>query len=343
MTLAVLAALALMLLVAGALALRNWRWGGIDLATLLDRHPDAGPDVQRVLSAIRHEVLKHNTLMLDGLIERIRSGAESREPVEHILRAFFGADGHGGAEPRLHAYAEQLVSIGRAHGERLNLAQRDPLTSALLSGFARMRQLRHALLAVDDASPAAHQRLADELRAVDQLLNERGHAALRALLDRVRLLHVDAALLNAVFDRVRHEPALATASIAPLALDPRSELPCALALPRPAFDDILSNLFRNALEASIVHGAPAPIVVGVLVVIELDPVTAIERVALHVRDRAPHMLERAQLRDAYIEAGLGLTADLVAQRDGQLDLSEQEPGFEKAVVLRLPGQRSERT
>ncbi|HEX2677390.1 MAG TPA: tetratricopeptide repeat protein, partial [Polyangiales bacterium] len=92
----VMALALLVLLGITALAVYRRRWGGLDLGTFLDRHPDAGPDVQRVLSAIRHEVLKHNTLMLGGLIESVRGGAATREAAEHILRAFFGDDGRGG-------------------------------------------------------------------------------------------------------------------------------------------------------------------------------------------------------------------------------------------------------
>jgi signal transduction histidine kinase len=319
-----------------ALAVYRRRWGGLDLGTFLDRHPDAGPDVQRVLSAIRHEVLKHNTLMLGGLIESVRGGAATREAAEHILRAFFGDDGRGGVAPRLHAYIEQLDNLARAQGERLNLARRDPLVSALLEGLSRVRALQDTLLRADTLSPAARQQLAHALERADEALNRRGHAELRALLDRVRLLHVDAALLRQVFDRIRHEPALAGESIAELSVDVRSSLPCTLAMPRQAFDDILSNLFRNALQASLQHTRERPVIVGVAVELEADPITAIERVVLRVRDRVPSAPDREQLQHAYIEAGLGLTADLVARHAGSLDVASNEPGFAKAVVLRLP-------
>jgi hypothetical protein len=325
----------------GAYLWQRQRWGGADLAQLLDRHPAAGPDAQRILSAVRHEVLKHNTLMLGGLIETLERGAPAREAAEHILRAFFGDGGRGGAEPRLHAYVEQLVALARTHGERLNATRRDPLLSTLLSGFRALRAQAAKLRGVDALSPRARQRLAHALRTIDAELNGRGHAELRGLLDRVRLLHVDAARLHAVFDRIRHEPALAAESIAPLAIDPRAALPCALLLPERAFDDVLSNLFRNALQASLGQTRERPVVVGLGVEIEVDPVTAIERIALRVRDRAAP-LDRARLRDAYIEAGLGLTADLVARHEGTLDVSDSEPdGFAKAVVLRLPGQGGE--
>jgi hypothetical protein len=246
-------------------------------------------------------------------------------------------------QQRLHSYAEQLVGIARARGERLNLARRDPLMSALLGGFARVRSLRGALLRADQLSPRARQRLAQQLDQAHVALNQRGHLELRALLDRVRLLRVDAALLNALFERTRAEPALAAAAIAPLVIDPASELPCAVLIPQQAFTDIVINLFRNALQVSLRQASTAPAVVGIMVAVQLDEITGIERVELRVRDRSPERLELEAMRGAYIEAGLGLTADLVTRYEGQLDVSDDEPGFSKAVILRLPGHRSDAT
>ena len=42
------------------------------------------------------------------------------------------------------------------------------------------------------------------------------------------------------------------------------------------------------------------------------------------------------LRGRYIEEGLGLTADLVSQHEGTLDVRREAAPWSKAVVLKLP-------
>jgi hypothetical protein len=56
-----------------------------------------------------------------------------------------------------------------------------------------------------------------------------------------------------------------------------------------------------------------------------------------VCDRATGTLPDRALRGRYIEAGLGLTADLVARYEGSLEVRDAAPDWFKAVVLRLPG------
>ena len=41
------------------------------------------------------------------------------------------------------------------------------------------------------------------------------------------------------------------------------------------------------------------------------------------------------LRSRYIERGLGLTVDLISRNGGSIGV-EDEPGYSKAVVVRLP-------
>ncbi len=331
-----------LLLVAGlALAARRARWGGLDLAQLLSQHPQAAPEVQRVLSAIRHEVLKHNTLMLAGVAQTLQGPDGGGEEAAHIARALVGPDGRGGAAAKLEDYADKLAQIGRAHGERLNLRRRDAALSALQAGFALVRGARAQLTATERLPPRARRKLAKRLAEANELLNVQGQNELRTLLDGMRNLRLTAPLLAALFDRVRSEPALSSAPIEPLALDPESELPCSVAVPTQAFDDILANLFRNALQASLRYPQPRPVIVGLRVHRQIDDITGLATAELRVRDRAPEVLDPEKLRFGYIEAGLGLTADLVARHEGQLSVHAPEPGFEKAVVLRLPVQRSE--
>jgi Tfp pilus assembly protein PilF len=327
---------ALLALLAAVWSARQRRYGGLSLAELLEQKPELGPELQRVLSAIRHEVLKHNALLLRGLVTALRSGEPLGDRGRHAERALCGDASSPGAATRLKGYAEQLRQLGRSHGVRLNLEQRDAALSALLGGFDELLATRAALRECEQASPVARRRLAARLeRALDRILDE-GAGQLDALLDEVRLLHVDAARLRAVFEAVRREPGLAMQPIGALELDAAAELPVALELPAAAFDDVLANLIRNALQASLQDAALRPVAVGVHVQRRLDPVTGHERAAFLVRDRSSQPLDAQALQGGYIERGLGLTADLAARHDGTLELITGEPGWSKAVALVVP-------
>jgi Flp pilus assembly protein TadD len=307
--------------------------GGADLHTLLERHPEAGPDVQRILSAIRHEVLKHHTLTLTGLAEVLERGEPASEKAAHCQKSLFGA---GGAESRLHAYAVELDRVGRAYGVRLNLRRRDAALSALLRGFREARGIASELGRIDTLGTRERARISRRLTAAAHLLNTEGYEAVRALLDRLRLLEIDEALLEKIFARTLAEPALAphAGRIAPLSLEARA-LPIHVLIPRRAFEDIVQNLLRNALQSSL-RQAEGGVAIGIAVDTEIDPITAVERATFRIRDHSPQELTAEMLRGRYIEEGLGLSADLVSRYDGTLDVATESPPWTKAVLVKLP-------
>lgn len=327
----------LLLLLGLGLWLRRRLYGGLSLQALLAEHPEAGPDVQRILSAIRHEVLKHNTLVLTGLAEAIARGERAAEKAAFCYRSLFGTGSESGAMARLHAYAEELQQVGRAHGVRLNLHRRDPALSALLRGFTVMRKVGGVLNRVDGLGPRARARLLRQLQLAARLLNTEGYEAVRSLLDRLRVLDVDAELLTSIFARTLREPALAAAMgrVQPLVLS-APVLPVHVLMPRRAFEDILQNLLRNAIESSLREGAEGALVVGLAVELELDPITGLQRVVFLVRDRSPATVTAEVLRGRTIEEGLGLTAELVSRYEGTLDVLPGEDGWAKSVVVKLP-------
>jgi tetratricopeptide (TPR) repeat protein len=322
------------------LVLRARLFGGHDVAELIERHPEAGPEAMRILSSIRHEVLKHNSMALAGVCQALERGEPGvADKAAHLERALFG-DGtarHGGAHARLLGYAAELRRLARAHGLRLNLRRRDRALGPLLAGFAQLSRSRSALRRVDAQSPGARARLLRRLTLASDALHVRGYAGLRETLDRIRFFEVDAGVLERVFARTRGEPALASAQISPLALAPDSALPCSVRMPEHAFADVMTNLLRNALEASLNEGNAAAAEVGLVVRSELDAATGLEQIAFLVLDRARDALPERALHARYIEAGLGLTADLVARYEGSLTVEADVPGWSKAVVLRLPG------
>jgi signal transduction histidine kinase len=294
----------------------------------------------RILSAIRHEVLKHNTMALSGVYQALRRDEPAADKAAHLERALFGdaPDGDGGAHGRLRGYARQLRQLGRAHGLRVNLERRDPALGPMLAGFARLARVRDALRGVERLGPGARRRLLSALERATSALHERGYAGLCETLDGIRFFGVDAAALRAVFERTRGEPAFAQAEVAELVLAEDAALPCTVGMPEHAWAEVMTNLMRNALDASLAGdaaAAPGPVRIGVGVRLEVDAITGLEQIAFAVCDRAPGGLPEGALRRRQIEAGLGLTADLVARYEGTLDV-QPEPGWSKAVVLRLP-------
>ncbi|MSP90628.1 MAG: hypothetical protein EXR79_02300 [Myxococcales bacterium] len=338
--------LALLLVACGAAVLAWWRWGGLDLKHFLDDHPGAGADVVRVLAAIRHEVLKHNTVALEGLAEALERGLpEAADQASHVRRTLLGGGVEAAVVDRLHGYVRELQLIARAHGERLN-PRRDRALRALLRGFGLVGAQRRALGQVDALRASGRLALAAALRRAARWLNAEAWAAVTDLLDELRRLRVDAALLQRVFARTRAEPDLAALAVAPLDLDAASDLPVWVDVPRAAFDDVLTNLFRNAIQAGTAlepdamngggTGARGPVRVGVGVHFEVDPITGLEGVAVAVKDCAPGDLDDARIRSAPVERGLGLCRDLVERHEGSLDVRPEPAPWRKALVVRLP-------
>ncbi len=335
---------ALTIVVTGALALLAllgvlwWRRSGMDLGTFIARHPEAGPEVQGILSAIRHEVLKHNTLVLTGLADALERGDPAGEKAAWCHDSLFG-DGRGEAVAhRLRAYADRLAHIGRAHRVRLNLERRDPALSALLQGFRTLARVAPLLRKADALGGRQRARLSRALRRATQLLNVEGYEAVRTLLDRLRVLEVDAALLRSVYDRTCREPARAGVAMAPLDLEvqPGLALPVGVGIPRHAFADILANLVRNAVQASVRDRPDQPVALGLALGAEVDAITGLERVVLAVRDRAASTPALETLRGRDIADGLGLTADLVSRYEGTLDVRTPDGPWAKAIVVKLP-------
>lgn len=327
-------------LLVGLFAAARRYWGGADLGTLISRFPEAGPEVQRVLSAIRHEVLKHNTMVLTGLVDAIANDdAETASKAAWCRRSLLGAPGRrddrDSATHRLRGYADQLVKIGRGHGLRLNLKRRDPALSALLRGFRILETCGSKLDRYARLGSGGRRRLCKTLERATRLLNVEGYEAVRSLLDELRVLRIDLPLLEAIYDRTRHEPAFARTRFAALDIEGADQLPCAVTMPRHAFEDVVANLVRNAIQSSVRH-AEGPVHIGLAIAEEVDMITGLQRLSVQIRDRSPQQLTPEMLRGRYIEEGLGLTADLVSQYEGSLDVIEAPAPWCKAVMFQLP-------
>jgi len=308
------------------------RRGGAGLEELIRRHPEAGPEVQRILAAIRHEILKHNTLLLAGLVEALELDRDASEKAMHLSESLFGPGGRGGVQEHLMAYVGELESLGRARGLRLNLRRKDPAVGALLRGFEALHAARPLLDRETTLEPQERVRLLGHLRTASRLLNVEGYEALRGILDRLRTLAVDEDTLLNIVERVRREPALSRLPVASPDLDIDMDLPAGVLVPRGAFEDALGNLIRNALRSSAEHGQ-SPIRLGLAVRADIDPVIGVERVAFAVRDASPARLTTEMIRSRHLEGGLGIASDVVARYEGTIEVVPEEAPWTKAVVM----------
>jgi signal transduction histidine kinase len=292
---------------------------GASLAELLDRAPTTWRDVARIVSAIRHEVLKHHTTLLPAVADALDDG--DPEPATWTSERLFAA---GGPLDRFDGYVAELEQLGRRVGVSLDLRRKDPTFAPLLRAMGRLRGLRRTLA-------RGGRRAAGELRDISACLHDITYPALGVLIRRMCVLSLDEALLRRVWQAVADEPAFRGASLPALELEGDLD-GLHLRIWKDELVDILVNVVRNAVQASVDGGHPR---VGIAVGTEEDPVTYLERVVVRVRDDAARRISTAMIRSRYIEGGLGLTVDLISRNGGSIHV-EDEPGWSKAVVVRLP-------
>ena len=297
-------------LLGGLLAWRWWR-GGETVDDLLSRAPRLAPELARLAATVRHEVIKHRTTLLPALAAQLDAG-----DVQH---AAWASGELAVASERFGTIEAQLVDLARGHGVRLALG-RDPVFGPLRSTFQEIDRHRAALRTGTVST--------DLLRRWSQALNVEGYRGLGRLVRRVTATRIDADWLGSLAKAVVREPRLRDESLEiEVDLDGSVEV----GIYPSELHDVLTNLLRNAAHAVVQQGGGR---VGVRVGIEADPITGLEEVCLRVRDTARGRLTTAMIRGRFIERGLGLAVDLVSRAGGSIRV-EREPGWEKAVVVRL--------
>jgi signal transduction histidine kinase len=216
-----------------------------------------------------------------------------------------------------------LEQLGRARGVVLDLRRKD-------STFRALHAIERSLAKLV-RTPIADPKNAAELRAAADRLRQHVLPELLRLTRGAATVRVDRASLQRIIESVRTE---ATArwrdrvGVEVEEVDQELWVRCH----RDDLHEIVANLVRNAGGASDRAESAR---VRVRVAVEEDPITAMERVAIRVADDASNVLTTAMVRSRFLEGGLGLAVDLAARHSGALAV-EPEPGFSKAVVLRLP-------
>lgn len=301
------------------------RRSGVGLEVMLASSPRIWRDVAQICAAIRHEVLKHHASVLVSVADALDEGDAG--PAGWAADRLFGP---GGALERLDGYVEDLEALGRASGVHLNLRFRDPVFRPLLAAAARLRRLEPEL------RRGTGRRLAETLRELSDTLNQDAYQALGRLVSGLSVIALDRELLASIWQDVCDEPAFQGALLPDLQIEPLPEEVLFLKIFPADLRDILGNLIRNGVEACLESGQGQ---LGLAVELEEDLITGLERVGIRVRDTNPRRLTTQMIRGRYIGRGLGLAVDLTNRAQGSIHV-EPEPGWSKAIVVRLP--RAER-
>lgn len=334
-------ALASLVLLSIPTALIWRRFRGASLPQLLERSPSCFPEVARILSLIRHEILKHNTAFLSDVgraLELDEPDAEARTTL--LARRLFGDSGNTETDPhrgerrgiygRFLGYVGELEQVARAHGVTLNLRRKDPTFKAMLRAFeevaAKSKWLRHP----GGLRASKKLELARVLLRAGDVLGRRAFDRLSDVIRSLCIAKVDAEFVARVYEQVATEDKFAGVAIAPLVIEGEGQQ---IRIFPTDLHDILANVLRNSLMSSVMYAEP-PIGLGVELATEVDDITGLTSLAIRIKDRSPERLTNEMLRGRYVERGMGITADLLSRYDGSIAV-EPQAGWEKAVVLRF--------
>lgn len=298
------------------------RRGGSTVRELLEARPEAFQEIAAILSRMRHEVIKHNTTVLDTVAAALERG--DLAPAQDALARLAGGEGEPGALARWEAYLAELEALSARLGVRLNARHRDPVLAPMCSAVRRLQRLNGRL----------GLRSAPALRQASLALNQVGYRELGRLLREVCVLPLDRAFLAGCWEAVQREPAFAGQALPTLELRCEEEvLPTRIF--RREMEDIVINLLRNGAQAVLDERPPGERALGLQVEVEADRVTGLERLSLRVLDNARSVLTDEMIHSRWVARGLGLVVELVGRRQGQVRV-EPAAGWSKAITVRLP-------
>jgi tetratricopeptide (TPR) repeat protein len=320
------------------------RYRGKSLRQLLERDPKSFPEIARILSLIRHEILKHNTAFLADVgraLELDAVDADGRAAV--LAQRMFGEKGSdpqvaGSREParlpgiygRFLGYLEELEKVGRAHRVTLNLQRKDPIFGPMIRAFEELARRREELRNLAALRPGKRLELAKLLLRAGEVLGRQAFDRLSGLIRELCIVSVDERMVLETYAQVIGEQQFAGRQLAALQC---TGLGAPIRIFRTDLEDILANVIRNSLRSSMSYARP-PVGLGIDLVIELDDVTGLGTLAIRIKDRSTEQLSNEMLRGRYVERGMGITVDLLSRYDGSIAV-EPEPGWSKAVVLRF--------
>ncbi|TVQ91035.1 MAG: hypothetical protein EA397_11105 [Deltaproteobacteria bacterium] len=288
------------------------------VAELLEREPGAWRELAALASSTRHEVLRHHLGALGPIAESLERGDD--RPARWLAERLDHPQGP------LHRARERLAavsSIASARGYPIDVAA-DPTFGPLVRLLDGLDVLRPSLR-------RGRGDIAWKLHALALLLEDEVEPKLAAFVRSAGRVVFDEGVIDRAIRAVRAEPTASWSEHVRFMIEP---LPNDLTLRAEPEDvhEILCNVLRNAAAAS---AAAREDEIRVRVEIEEDPITAEEQIVVRIADRAPQPLTTSAIRSRPMEHGLGLTFDRVRRCGGSIAV-EDEPGFAKAVVVRLP-------
>ncbi len=335
-------------------AWRIWRrYRGSSLSQLLERDPKSFPEVARILSLIRHEILKHNTAFLADVGHALSFDAPDADTRAAVLaqRLFGGAGGAarstlmredhlrvrdrrgrpaGGIYGRFLGYLAELEKVARAHRVTLNLYRKDAIFRPMIKAFDELAARSEQLRQPEGLRTGRRLELARVLGRSGHVLGRQAFERLSGLIRELCVVTVDRDLVAEIYEQVAGEDQFAAQAIAPLEVSGDA---AQVRIFRTDLEDILANVLRNSLRSSLLYAAP-PVGMGIDLRVEEDEITGLTSLAIRVKDRSPEQLSNEMLRGRYVERGMGITVDLLSRYDGAIAV-EAESGWSKAVVLRF--------
>lgn len=300
-----------------ALVLGLWAWSArrqdhFTLEAFAQRVPEAGPELAREISCIRHELIKHRLGLAPALVQK---GGE--EDVLAFVRARLGGD-------LLGDFSRHINALQRIASERLVDPEDDPLLAPLARAVRRAAKLSRGLARDPKARHASREMagLREELLSADK--------SLARLVTSLGQTALDAAFLREAVASVREEPrveglpldAVTYAEVAPAPL---------VAIPRLDLMIVVKNLVRNALLA--LAKAEGRRLLSLEVEVVVEP-TGEESALLRIRDSAPG---QPRLDAPAQGSGLWIVQKTLLRYDGaaRAEAEPKESPFTKAVVVRL--------
>ncbi|MEM7158710.1 MAG: tetratricopeptide repeat protein [Myxococcota bacterium] len=338
--------LALIIIVPSWRLYRHYR--GASLAQLLERDPKSFPEVARILSLIRHEILKHNTAFLADVGRALEFEAPDADQRAAVLAQRMFGDGSGiddrrrrdtrdrrgrvagGIYGRFLGYLEELEQVARAHRVTLNLYRKDPIFRPMIKAFEDLAARADQLRRPERLRSGRKLELAKVLGRSGHVLGRQAFEHLSGMIRELCVVNIDDDLVQEIYDQVTGEEQFVGHSLAPLRRTGHGGL---VRIFRTDFEDILANVIRNSLRSSVQYATP-PVGLGIDLELELDEITGLASLAIRVMDRSPEQLSNEMLRGRYVERGMGITVDLLSRYDGAISV-ETAPGWSKAVVLRF--------
>ncbi|MCX4239357.1 tetratricopeptide repeat protein [Paraliomyxa miuraensis] len=325
---------------------RHYR--GASLAQLLEREPKSFPEVARILSLIRHEILKHNTAFLADVGRALELDAPDADQRAAVLAQRMFGDGSGiddrrrrdtrdrrgrvagGIYGRFLGYVSELEQVARAHRVTLNLYRKDPIFRPMIKAFEELASRSAQLRRPERLRSGDKLELAKVLGRTGNVLGRQAFERLSGVIRELCVVDVDGVLVQEVYDQVAGEEQFVGHQLAPLTVMGEGGT---VRIFRTDFEDILANVLRNSLRSSVLYARP-PVGLGIDLGAEVDEITGLSSVVIRVMDRSPEPLSTEMLRGRYVERGMGITVDLLSRYDGAISV-ESAPGWSKAVVLRF--------